>query len=43
VAPFGRFVRAEQDKIGVQRDKLVELEAHIIGLRAQLQAEQVSG
>ncbi|MCP4424403.1 MAG: dynamin [Chloroflexi bacterium] len=39
VAPFTRFVRAEQDKISSQRDQLVELEAHIIGLRAQLQVE----
>ena len=38
VAPFARFVRAEQDKIGAQRDQLVELEAHIVGLRAQLRA-----
>jgi hypothetical protein len=38
VAPFTRFVRAEQDKIGAQRDQLVELEAHIVGLRAQLRA-----
>ncbi len=38
VAPFGRFVRAEQDKINAQRDQLVELEAHVVGLRAQLQA-----
>ena len=43
VAPFGRFVRAEQDKIGAQRDRLVELEAHLTGLRAQLQAEGVVG
>jgi multidrug efflux pump subunit AcrB len=43
VAPFARFVRAEQDKIGAQRDQLVELEAHIVGLRAQLRAgEQVT-
>jgi hypothetical protein len=38
VAPFARFVRAEQGKISAQRDRLDELEAHIIGLRAQLQA-----
>lgn len=38
VAPFGRFVRAEYDKISQQRTALVELEAHLIGLQAQLQA-----
>lgn len=36
IAPFARFVRAEQDKITEQRDELVELEAHIVGLQAQL-------
>lgn len=38
VAPFGRFVRAENDKIESQREQLVELEAHILGLQAQLKA-----
>lgn len=38
VAPFGRFVRSENDKISSQRDELVELEAHVVGLQAQLQA-----
>lgn len=36
IAPFGRFVRAEQDKISARHDSMVELEAHIIGLLAQL-------
>lgn len=36
IAPFGRFVRAEQDKIGAQHKSMVELEAHIVGLLAQL-------
>jgi len=36
IAPFGRFVRAEQDKIGAQHESMVELEAHIVGLLAQL-------
>ncbi len=36
IAPFSRFVRAEQEKIGGQRQQLVELEAHLNGLRAQL-------
>ena len=40
VAPFGRFVRAEYDKIAQQRDHLDELEAHVIGLQAQLKAEK---
>ena len=38
VAPFGRFVRAENDKIESQREQLVELEAHTLGLQAQLKA-----
>ncbi len=36
LAPFTRFVRSEQDKIGAQHTELVELEAHIMGLLAQL-------
>ncbi|HSM56104.1 MAG TPA: dynamin family protein [Candidatus Sulfomarinibacteraceae bacterium] len=36
VAPFARFVRAEQEKLEAERDELVELEAHITGLRRQL-------
>lgn len=36
VAPFTRFVRAEKDKIEQQRTVLVELEAHIEGLRGEL-------
>ncbi len=43
IAPFSRFVRAEQDKIGRQHEQLVELEAHVLGLRAQLQADGVTG
>ncbi len=38
VAPFSRFVRAEHEKIEGQRDKFVELEAHIVGLKSQTQA-----
>lgn len=41
VAPFGRFVRAEYDKISQQQENLTELEAHIIGLQSQLKAEKV--
>ena len=41
VAPFARFVRAEQDKIGTQHEKLVELEAHITGLQAHLRLESM--
>lgn len=40
VAPFARFVRAEKDKIEQQRAILVELEAHIEGLRGELRPEQ---
>lgn len=39
VAPFSRFVRAQSEKYETQREQLDELEAHIIGLRAQLQME----
>lgn len=41
VAPFGRFVRAEHDKISQQQEALTELEAHVIGLQSQLKAEKV--
>jgi hypothetical protein len=37
VAPFDRFVRSENSKLQKQHDALVELEAHISGLRYQLQ------
>jgi small GTP-binding protein len=36
IAPFTRFVRAENDKLTGQQTQLIELEAHIIGLQAQL-------
>lgn len=42
IAPFARFVRAEDDKITAQRDGLVELEAHISGLQAQLKLEAIA-
>lgn len=38
VAPFSRFVRAEQEKINDQRGKFVEIEAHIVGLKSQTKA-----
>ena len=38
VAPFSRFVRAEQTKIEEQQSRFVELDAHIVGLKSQLQA-----
>ena len=38
VAPFSRFVRAEEEKITAQRAQFVELEAHIVGLKSQTQA-----
>jgi small GTP-binding protein len=43
VAPFGRFVRAENDKIKAQREELTELEAHVIGLQAQLKVGLAAG
>lgn len=42
VAPFARFVRAENDKLTDRREQLVELEAHVVGLQAQLKAADVS-
>ena len=42
IAPFARFVRAENDKISAQRDELVELEAHISGLQAQLKLNAIA-
>lgn len=36
IAPFTRFVRAENDKLGSQQQELVELEAHIVGFQSQL-------
>ncbi|MCP5097871.1 MAG: GTP-binding protein [Chloroflexi bacterium] len=41
ISPFSRFVRAENSKYGSQRDRLEELEAHLIGLQAHLQADGV--
>ena len=38
IAPFTRFVKAENDKIGSRRDQMEELDAHITGLKAQVQA-----
>lgn len=38
VAPFSRFVRAEQEKIAKRQRTFVELEAHIVGLKSQLKA-----
>lgn len=38
IAPFARFVRSERDKLAEQEEALVELEAHIEGLRKQLEA-----
>ncbi|HUS93883.1 MAG TPA: dynamin family protein [Patescibacteria group bacterium] len=40
VAPYTRFVRAEQEKLEKQQSELIESEAHITGLRNQLQAPQ---
>jgi len=39
IAPFTRFVRAEEEKLTAQQDQLVELEAHITGLRTILGKE----
>jgi small GTP-binding protein len=39
VAPYARFVRAENERLVAQKETLVELEANITGLRHQLQIE----
>ena len=38
IAPFSRFVRAEQEKVTVRRDSFTALDAHLVGLKSQLQA-----
>ena len=42
VAPFARFVRAENERLTAQRDELVEIEAHIVGLQAQLNLQKMA-
>lgn len=37
IAPFSRFVRAEYEKMTQQQIALIELEAHVVGLQAQLE------
>jgi len=39
IAPFTRFVRAEEEKLTAQQNELAELEAHIIGLQTILAKE----
>ncbi len=36
IAPFTRFVRAENDKLTSQKEELVEIEAHIVSIQSQL-------
>lgn len=38
IAPYSRFVRAEQEKVSRRLDSLEELEAHLIGLENQVKA-----
>jgi small GTP-binding protein len=38
IAPFSRFVRAEEAKITKRHTAFVELEAHIVGLKSRLKA-----
>lgn len=38
VAPFSRFVRSEKERLTAQEQHLTELEAHIVGLKSQLEA-----
>ncbi len=40
IAPFTRFVRAEEEKLAAQQDQLVELEAQITGLQTILGNER---
>ncbi len=40
IAPFARFVRAEKDKLETEHAELTELEAHIAGLKRQLEVEE---
>lgn len=42
VAPFARFVRAEHDKLSTHHHALVALEAHVMGLQAQLKLKEVA-
>ncbi|HUM72402.1 MAG TPA: dynamin family protein, partial [Chloroflexota bacterium] len=42
IAPFARFVRAESDKLTNQQSQLIELEAHITGIQAQLKLKTVA-
>jgi hypothetical protein len=42
IAPFARFVRAEGGRLESNQTTLVELEAHITGLQAQLKLERNS-
>ncbi|MCL4263159.1 MAG: dynamin family protein [Anaerolineae bacterium] len=42
IAPFARFVRAENDKLTSQQNELTELEAHIVGLQAQLKLKALT-
>ena len=39
---YARFVRAEQEKLEKQQTELIELEAHISGLRSQLQTTRAT-
>ncbi|NKQ35839.1 MAG: GTP-binding protein [Chloroflexi bacterium] len=42
IAPFARFVRAENERLTAQRDELVEIEAHVVGLQAQLNLQKIA-
>ena len=42
IAPFARFVRAENERLTAQRDELVEIEAHIVGLQTQLNLQTIN-
>ncbi len=42
IAPFTRFVRAENEKLSSQKDDLIEIEAHITSIQAQLNLQALT-
>ncbi|HID50414.1 MAG TPA: GTP-binding protein [Anaerolineae bacterium] len=42
IAPFARFVRAENERLTAQRNELVEIEVHIVGLQAKLNLQTIN-
>ncbi len=42
IAPFTRFVRAENDKLSSQKNELTDIEAHIVSVQAQLTLQTIA-